>query len=394
MRTTGRFLDARRDADEGGALIISVIVMMVLTTLTVALMARTLSVMTFVREGQDFDAALAAADAGLSDAVYRIENGETTSWESVSTDPTKRYRYYADRVTAAGAPPNEFIVSSKGRVGVSTHSIEAKVTRTALFPFALFGYQSLRIDGSTSGGADFDFYVVGSVGSNVNVGSNGMVTCSGPSAANLRFQSSAGFSGCPASQWTKLDPAQGRLDLEPPPSPNVACPATGLFTGFVDGNGGQPYVCRQNVSFTGLVNVINGPLKIYVLNDLTAGGVPDPDACNTLSIDGAVINAGSPARNVQLFKDDDCALDVGTGNTVDQLTFSGVLYAPDSTLTINGGKWFTGSIMVGQVTVNGAPNLIVGYDSDLQTYYGPEWRVSRYGEVPSSSISFPSGLHP
>jgi hypothetical protein len=97
---------------------------------------------------------------------------------------------------------------------------------------------------------------------------------------------------------------------------------------------------------------------------------------------------------VQIYKDDDCDLEDGNGNTSNTLTFSGVLYAPDSFLKINGGKWFTGSIMVAQVKVSGAPNLKIGYDSDLTTYYGPTWHVSRYGEVPSSYFSFPSGLEP
>jgi hypothetical protein len=148
------------------------------------------------------------------------------------------------------------------------------------------------------------------------------------------------------------------------------------------------------VKFTGAVGVINGPLKVYVLNSLKPDATVDPDVCHSLDIGSAVINAAAPARQVQLFKEDDCTLDVGNGNTSSQLTFSGVLYAPDSVMKITGGKWFTGSIMVGQLKVSGAPNLIIGYDTDLLTYYGQKWRVSRFGEVPSTSITFPSGMQP
>lgn len=383
-----------RHDDQGSALIIAVVVMMVLTTLTLALLARTLSTMSFIRHGQDFDAALAAADAGLSQAVYRIENGASATWEEAGVNGLGSYRFVARRVTPVGTPANEFIVSSKGRVGNGRHAIEAKVTRSALFPFALFGYQNLRMDGSTVNGPGFQFYVVGSAGAPVSVGSNGLITCNGTMASNVWFKSASGFSGCPSGQWANLEPRQYRLELDPPPSPSQACPSGGVFTGFVDGGGGLPYVCRQDVVFSGVVNVTNGPLKVYVLNSLKPSGVPDPDVCHSLSIAGAVINAGAPARQVQIYKDDDCLLDIGDGNTVSQLTFSGVLYAPDSTVTINGGKWFTGSLMVGQVRSNGSPNLVIGYDSDLQTYYGPEWRVSRYGEVPSAAVTFPSGLEP
>lgn len=377
--------------DAGSALIVAVVVMLVLSTLTLALLARTLSTMSFVRTGQDYDAALAAADAGLAQAVYRIENGATASWEEAGAAGGSPYRFYAERMTAGTVPPTEFLVSAKGRVGGSRHGVQAKVTRSAMFPFAMFGYQNLDLDGATG---TQTFYVVGAAGSPVNVGSNGLVTCHGTMSTTVRFLSVGGFSGCPSTQWQTLEPRQARLDLEPPPAPSVACPVTGVFSGVVDGNAGVPYVCRQDVTFSGIVSVVNGPLKVYVLNSLKVDGTVDPNACHSLDIGSAVVNSGLPARNVQIYKDDDCALSVGVGNTVDQLTFSGVLYAPDSTLTIDGGKWFTGSIMVGQLKVNGSPNLKIGYDSDLSTYYGPKWRVSRYGEVPSSSFTFPSGLEP
>ncbi|HEX7166436.1 MAG TPA: hypothetical protein VF230_05590, partial [Acidimicrobiales bacterium] len=116
--------------------------------------------------------------------------------------------------------------------------------------------------------------------------------------------------------------------------------------------------------------------------------------CHSLDISNAVINAEQAARNMQIYKYGSCDLLVGDGNTAGTLTFSGVLYAPDSVVTVNGGKWWTGSIMVGQIKINGTPNLKIGYDSDLQTYYGPKWKVSRYGEVPSSSFTFPSKLEP
>jgi len=380
----------RRD-DAGSALIISVVVMMVLSTLTLALLARTLSTMSFVRTGQDYDAALAAADSGLAQAVFRIENGASASWEEAGTNGGSTYRFYAQRQTSGMGPATEFIVSAKGRVGSSRHGVQAKVTRSALFPFAMFGYQNLDLDGATG---TQTFYVVGATTSPVNVGSNGLVTCHGTMSPTVRFVSAGGFSGCPSGQWQALEPRQARIEMEPPPSPNVSCPAGGLFTGVVDGNGGTPYVCREDVTFTGVVSVVNGPLVMYVLNSLKADGTVDPNACHSLDIGDAVINAAQPARQVQIYKDDDCELDVGTGNTSSTLTFSGVLYAPDSTLTINGGKWFTGSIMVGQLKVNGSPNLMIGYDTDLSTYFGPKWRVSRYGEVPSSSFTFPSGLEP
>jgi hypothetical protein len=364
------------------------VVMMLLTSVTLATLTRTLATMAFVRNGQDFDAALAAADSGIALAVFRIENGRSASWEEAGVAGLGTFRFYARAVS-----DTEFVVSSKGRVGRAMHAIQAKVRREALYPFALFGYQNITIKGTTIGNP-FSFYLVGSAGTTIDVGSNGMVTCSGPSATSLRFRSAGGFSGCPAGQWTELNPKQPLLDLEPPPTPSTTCPTAGAFTGIVDGHNGTPYVCRQDVTFTGVVTVVNGPLKVYVLNSLNPDGTVSPTLCHVLDIGNGVINAGSPARQVQLFKDGDCALNVGNGNTASQLTFSGVLYAPSSIMKITGGKWFTGSIMVAQLKVTGAPNFSIGYDTDLLTYYGQKWRVSRFGEVASTSVSFPSGLQP
>ena len=421
--------------DEGSSLIMAVIVMTVLATMTIALQARTLSSFKFMRHAQDYDAALAAADAGLAKAVYRIENGQIATWtESGSTDgttcgtpvtPACDYEFHAENI-ANIANPTEFIVSVRGTVRGSSHAVRAKVTRNALFPYALFGYQNLRIDGSTAVGANMQFTVAGTVGAPVLVGSNGMVTCNGPTAANVQLRSAGGFSGCPSTQWQSLDQKQPRLDIEPPPSPNRACPTDGSSFGstttittlltassaisgilgisgllsigstistpvqVIDGQNGVPFVCRQNVDLNGVIEVINPPVKIYVLDNASG-------ACSTLDLDNAQVNATAlaggvlrKARDFQIYKDGDCALNLGPGNTSNLLTYNGVLYAPDSTVSIDGGKLLQGSIMVGQVKVNGAPNLFINWDSDLNTYYGQKWRVSRYAEV--SPAELPAAL--
>ena len=59
--------------EDGGTLIMAVLVMLILSTLSLAALTRTLSSLQSIRHGQDYDAALAAADAGLSDALYAID---------------------------------------------------------------------------------------------------------------------------------------------------------------------------------------------------------------------------------------------------------------------------------------------------------------------------------
>lgn len=431
-----RLCSGRCRGDEGSTLILAVCVMMILTTLTVALQARTLSSLKFMRHAQDSEAALAAADAGLAKAVYRIENGQVDNWEELSpgADQEKNplYKLRAERI--GPTPPTEFVVSVRGKRGDATKAVRALVTRDALFPYALFGYQGLTIDGSTNVG-NLQFSVAAAVDAStvgVRVGTNGMLTCRGTSPANVKYESVGGFSGCPANQWTALEHKRPRLDLEPPPTPNQGCPADGRSFGttldvefdlatalkidsflgdnalsaivtqalslglttawlpvkFVDGSAG-PFVCRQPVTLSGIVLPIGSkPVQIYVLKKPTG-------ECNSLDISKALINSVAAAgkllgraRDFQIYKDGDCTLDVGDGNTLDTLSYNGILYAPDTVMTINGGKQFQGSLMVGQMKINGGPNIMIKWDDDLKTYYGQKWRVSRYAEVSSSDLNF------
>src|SRR5258708_5685974 len=59
--------------DEAGNIIVIVAVIMVLTFLSVAVLARTMSGLSSTRKGQDFSGALATADAGVSDALFRFD---------------------------------------------------------------------------------------------------------------------------------------------------------------------------------------------------------------------------------------------------------------------------------------------------------------------------------
>jgi Tfp pilus assembly protein PilX len=120
-----RRLRRRIQPDEQGAsLIMAIIVMMMLTTLSTALLARTMSVMDFVRDGQDYDAALAVADAGLSDALFKIDQNAPASWKATGTSGNGTFTYWAVKHSES-----RYVVSAIGEVGDSRHGIQALVTR-------------------------------------------------------------------------------------------------------------------------------------------------------------------------------------------------------------------------------------------------------------------------
>lgn len=376
--------------EEGATLVIAVIVMMILSTLSIAILARTLSVLGSVRAGQDFDAALAAADAGLSDALFKIDQSAPQDWTATGTVGAGQFTYSADKVSET-----EYVVRSRGAVGRSNHAIAARITRTARFPYALFSQQNLTLDGRVGGRSNFySFDVVNGTSTEpVTVGSNGTTVCQGGAfPAGMRTRAFTGNKDCPNfAPLTRTEPV---TEVVAPTGATQACPADGVFTGTVDGGGGIPYVCRRDVSFVGTVTVTNPPLIVYVLPDVDASGnliigADGKPIYHSLDMRGAVINSNGYSKNVQIYKAGDAPIHLDAGNTSDTLTFSGILYAPQSTINFNGGKWWTGSVVTNEVRVNGTPNLKIGYDLDLRSYYGKDWKVNRYSEIPSSSPGVP-----
>ena len=397
----------QRDED-GAALMMAMMVILILSTLSMALLNRTLVVTSATLRSQQYDSALAIADAGLSDALFRVEQGGTPSvWEATGVSGSGSYIYRAERLS-----DSEYLVSSIGIRKTVRRGIQAKLFRSVRYPYALFSFQNLTLHGNSgplgSGPlAGLNYYSYSAVGTPspepVRLGSNAQIVCAGGIDPNIELMSGAGLANetsCSGANWAPLKTLQPKLDVEVPSGATQDCPTTGVFSGVVDGQGGKSFVCRQPVSMSGVIGVVNPPF-VLTMPDHYADGTPvttmlgGGKSCTGAPLDmsAAVVNAGARARNLVINKDGDCALLMPTktaisGDPLSDITFSGVLYAPESTIDVNGGAWWTGSIMANAIQVNGAPNFIIGYDNDLRTFLGKDWRVRRYGEVPSSTLSF------
>jgi hypothetical protein len=271
----------------------------------------------------------------------------------------------------------------------------------------LFSNSSLEMNGSNTG-AFLSLYSYNSVGivpsSPPTIGSNGTVVCNG-GLTGFTTHYVSGQTDCPGPyQETKpydiaitVPPSAGRAcgALTPP---GVWGPSTfglgGLLNGtgidpalvptipvtVIDGQNGTPIICNQDVRFYGLIKVINGPLKLYV----TDHAVDISDA--VINVADLSLNKPGRASDFQLFKTGAAAFNVGSGNTVDSLSLTGVINAPQTSITFNGGKWWTGAVLANQITSNGSPNLRLGYDLDLANYLSDKWTVSRYREVSPTAV--------
>lgn len=391
----------RRD-DEGSTLVIGVIVMMLLSTLALAGLARTLSVMTLVGHGQRYDSALALADAGLNDAIYRLREGiaptaadwtfpaTAGTWHTVT--PGKTFRY---RVVQTG--PTEYQVDSVGKQGEIAHGIRAVVRRGP--GFALFADDRLDIGGTGPGRLGLSLSAVLELGGPstepVHIGSN--------SAIHLASGASAGdYQHVYANATCNVD-LTGACPGEVPhpdgkyPLPKVEEPAgttqadrdactnmTGIlltprsFAGVVNGRAGQPYVCVGGDVTFGTMSVVNGPLVVYVMN-------------GALDLRGALVNAGGRAADVRIYKSGTGrvylnGVSLPLGISAGDVTFTGMLYAPDSTIEINANQWWKGSIVAKRIEATNTPLVTITYDRGLDRLV-KEWDVTRYSQIPSGEAN-------
>jgi hypothetical protein len=406
--------DGRRD--ERGNMIVIVSVIMILTFLSAAVVTRTLAGLGSTRRGQDFSAALANADAGVSDALFRFDQlgtapaatfcvGSNVACTLASVPGAPGVQYTARRVN-----DNVYTILSKGLVNGQPHAVQATATRSFLYPFAIFAKTSITFNGNT-GNYDSTTGVgpVETVDANGNVvlsptadvATNGQITCQGAtSPAHQQDYFKSGGTSCgngylvPGS-YNPLDPV-----LTCPSAPNIPvtpclpashnpCPAVNgmLPAALLPG----VYYCSQTdlpaatMSFPSTFSVSagatnKGVVEIYV--------IPTDNTPLTVSIANAVVNQNGDPTKLRVYLAGG-ALDSGqgVGHTGD---FTGIMYAPSAgeTNPSCAANW-RGGLVLNTFTCDGGPHLSVHYDTRMLSLTDVAWKVTNYTEIPSASVTLP-----
>ena len=363
-----------RGRDEQGSLILAMGVLMVLTFLSLALLARSIATIGSVRRTQDFSASLALADSGLSDALFEIDQGRVATFTKTVSVGAGATTYTANYVDV-----NTWTVRSQGTNSGVRHALEATVSREVAFPYAIFTNQDLTFNGN--GGRNITSYNSETGATNTHhgvIGSNHAITLNGGGGGDEQhyYTTNGSCSGCSNGQQKQGPQA---LATPTPPASTQACPVGGVFSGTVSGGNGLAYLCSTaDVSFNGTVKVSNPPMIIYVTNNHSVS-IADA-AINTVTASGT----GNPkAKDFRLYKAGNGAFDAGNGSHAG--TVVGVIYAPESDVTINGGQAsFTGSVTLNQLRINGNPNFSMQYDDTIATITVGSWTVTDWREVPSA----------
>jgi hypothetical protein len=381
-------------SDEEGSLIIALAVILVLSGLSLAILARTVSALASARLGQDSAAAESAADTGVTDALYVLDHSTVTGAPMNGGGPSLSYAWTA---SFAGTPASCAIpapqsavcqvgsLESTGTVNGHSRTVHVDVQRTAQWPWVLAASGSLVLDGtdtvaSTGGASPVALAAGGQMvlrdgatgGSEQDLLGPG-ASCTGNGTA-AKPASPCNVTATILSADTQLpDPV---LPASPPPTVLSSCTGITSLTGSMT-SPPVPYLCQGPVSFgPGLVSIGPGQVDLYVEG---SGGVPP-----SVSFAGAtIVTTSGSASSFIVHVLGRGVIEPGDGVTA---SFTGVLDAPQATLRSNPCQFsLTGAADLGSVDcVAGAgPGPALRYDSSLATVYSPTWHITSYGDATS-----------
>lgn len=385
---------------EDGSMVIAITVLMVLMLLTLGVLTRTMGGETLVRRNQDFNGALAGADAGIADALYQLDQNVTGTFQktnvAIGGGSTFSYRATQGTVTNTTDPdPNKYIIHASGTLNGVKHNVIVTAQRRQRFDYSLFANDILDLNGNCPAA----FGPVGSAGVVITSSTN----CT-PKADcflqpnGLPAPTSNGCGDSPAQFGGNSPNPNGRhipeTNIKPPfdedladaladPSlTNMGCPSswsTGTITGNIVGSPNGYYLCDRaaGYTFSGTVTISSPPARIF----FRTGRVTLADS---VQVNGTTTSTANPASNIQLYIRDGNP-DSNPMRLRQSATFIGAIYAPTAKFDFppTGNNTFKGSLVARHIYVNGAPNL--GYlDQSLQTITIESWKITDYHEVPSS----------
>ena len=344
-------------SDERGSLVIAMAVVLVLSGLSIAALARTVSALGSARVAQDTSAASAAADAGLADALYALDNGAVAAQGTFpqALGPASGAVGSATyRWTATATDARTVTIRSVGTANGRGHQVDATASRSSAWPWVVSTAGSFVLDGAAT--------VSG------RLASGGPMTlrngAPGGDAQDL-LRPGAACAGCAAPNVVThpVTFPTASIPTSPPPLP---CPS--MTSPLAAGT----YLCTGDVSFaTGEID-IGGPVVIYQENE------PD-GAPSRFSFAGSNVNAGGTAADLIVHKIGPGRVEPGSGR------FTGIIDAPAATLNSTGCAFrLTGALVLGSfscATSGGGPQLRYAADSVPAS----TWVVGEYHDAPVGS---------
>jgi hypothetical protein len=387
-------LMVRLRQDEQGSLMIAMAVVLVLTGLAVAVLARTLSALNVTRQDQNGAAALAAARAGLSDALFALDQISPDAApaaqipggvaQSGSIGPSGVFEW---RAVEVGGDPNTYGLTSIGTVGGISRTVTEVATRGPRYPFALFADNGIFFNNASA--ADYSntapngIYAetggardAGAPPRQAIIGSNRAIVLAdgkGGGDEQVALSPAGSCSGCgnPVNR-----PGPFRTPDPVVPAGTQSCPGNGTVNGAVISAG--VYLCTGDLTLTGAVSVAaspGNPVVIYMTNGLDGSG-----AATTLHLGMLAMSALDDPTGLVIAK-------VGAGrvDASNPAAFTGILDAPRASLTnAQCQLTITGAVVLDTFACDGnVPNFTLAYDSRVEQLRSDRWATSGFREIPT-----------
>jgi hypothetical protein len=347
--------------DERGSLIIALAVIVVLSGLTLAVLARTVSALGSARVAQDEVAAVSAAKAGVADAVYVLDHTDTST-PGTLTKGSATFTWTATYGMFTAA------VTSTGTVNRRSHTVQVQLNRRRRWPWVVAASGSLVLDGTDTISANFvdpTEPVIAAGGGMVlrNLGA------SIPPAHEELLGPGASCSGCAAPT-----PVPITTTLADPVVPGAAISESNGWCKHVNALTAGSYSCDGQVIFTpGSVAVGPGRVDLYVTND----GPP-----STVTFSGATISAANPSQFV-LHIVGAGVIQPGDGSS--KGSFTGIIDAPRASLRSTDCQFtLIGAADLGSfdcLTGASGPGPTLTYDASVAAIPATTWQETSYQDV-------------
>lgn len=297
------------------------------------------------------------------DATGRARRGVVKSFNSHLTGQENKVGRYNVSASLISSEPETWEVLAAAEVGTTARRARALLVRKreALFTDALFGRRSVTLSGSAfTDGYDAARGPYG--GSNVlqagHVGSNGPISLSGTTVVEGDARPGPGekvsFTGR-AKVTGSTDPASGPKSL---PAPVIPDDAVNLGAVTLNSNrtltltAGNYRLSSLSITANGqlIVDAGTGPVNLYVTGTVRISG-------------NGISNLSRTPSRLSIVQVGGASVTVGGGAAL-----YGTIYAPDSSLTINGAGHRYGSFIGDVVSLSGTGG--VHYDQGLRTATG------------------------
>ena len=344
-----------------------------LLVLGYASLSRTSNEVQLSRWSADWSRAHALAEAAIDQSIKQLHVG---SFSNVSTTSLGEGTMWAD-VTATGGPL-EFLIQGHGLYEAAPRNLEAvaQLVQTSVFQFALFGNQQLTVSGDVvtdSYNATQGAYNAATAGDEGDIGTNSIATGGIVISGNLvvNGQVVVGPDVADPSSVVTISGGSAIITGSPQivgltstmPMPPVTVP-TDIPCPNMTLNGGSPTTlssavgvyCFHNLKVGGGATLTaDGPVKVYITGQFDASG-------------NATVGVPSEPKNFLMLVTSTQQATIESGLT-GTTQFYGGLYAPNTTIQIDGNARVFGSVIAQRVDVPG--NAQIHYDESLGTLMDP-----------------------